>query len=95
MILIGIISILITFSSLLMLALELLKGLTTCLKKTIFIQWIICISLTILTELFAIYSYNIIKNYDHYSDRLAANILEIFVIVNIIDLIFWTTGRCR
>jgi hypothetical protein len=46
---IGIIYLIITISSILMLVLELMKGLTTTVKRIIFIQWILCLVLTFLT----------------------------------------------
>jgi hypothetical protein len=100
MLAIGLIYALITLTSVGMLGLELMKGLTTCVKKVLMTQLIFSLILTGLTEIFAVVSHGIIAHIadietsEMIEDKIAVSLLQIFIIVNILDMAFWVVGRC-
>jgi hypothetical protein len=100
MLAIGLIYALITLTSVGMLGLELMKGLTTCVKKVLMTQLIFSLILTGLTEIFAVVSHGIIariadiETSEMIEDKIAVSLLQIFIIVNILDMAFWVVGRC-
>jgi len=72
-----------------------MKGLTTTVKRIIFLQWAFCLILTAMTEIFAIVSRQIILEQSWGNgDKIAVSLIEIFMIVNILDMLFWIIGRC-
>lgn len=100
MLAIGIIFCIITTTSVAMLLLELMKGLTTTVKKILILQLVFSLVLTGLTEIFAVISHNAIAKIaeqekdEMIEDDIAVGLLQIFIIVNIVDMWFWIFGRC-
>lgn len=100
MLAIGIIYCIITTTSVSMLLLEIMKGLTTTVKKVLILQLVFSLVLTGLTEIFAVISHNFIAKIamketgEKIEDPIAVSLLEIFIIVNIVDMFFWIFGRC-
>jgi hypothetical protein len=100
MLAIGLIYALITTTSVATLVLELLKGLTTTVKKVLIAQLVFSLVLTGLTEIFAVISHGVIakladeEESEQLEDQIAISLLQIFIIVNIVDMAFWVLGRC-
>lgn len=97
---IGFIYLFITTTSVMMLVLELMKGLTTTVKKVMIGQLVFSLILTATTEIFAMVSDDVIELIaereanEMIEDEIAVSLLQIFIIVNIVDMVFWLAGRC-
>jgi hypothetical protein len=91
MIVLGVICAVISFSSL---AVNLLacKGITTSMKKIIVVQWVFSLILMLVAEVLAIVVYLKKDHNDVFADNIAYKLLQTFICVNLLDMLFWLWG---
>ncbi len=65
---------------------------STKLKKIIVFQWVFGLILMTINEIIAIATYFEQSKSEDYNDRTCRNILLIFIVVNILDFLFWLFG---
>lgn len=82
----------ITTSTLVINIIALVSGITPCVKKSIFIQWIISLILIIISILLAAIMF--LNNYyiDKSTSEILSNVCLKYILVSIVDVGFWVWG---
>jgi hypothetical protein len=67
-------------------------GISTKIKKIVVVEWIFSIILMLSAEAFAIYVYLQSAKAENFIDNVALKVLQTFIGVNLLDLLFWLWG---
>ena len=89
---IAIIAIIISLLTLTINLIVALTGITTTIKRAVSICWAIGMILMLVNEVIAIAAYIENSKYSSYKDMEAKKVLLFFVILNIVELVFWGFG---
>ena len=92
MIVIGIITILVSGITLVINIIAGITGITSSIKKAVTFCWATGMILMLINEVIAIATYIQNSKYSSYKDMEAKKVLLLFVILNIVELVFWGFG---
>lgn len=92
MITIGVISLVISLISLIANGIAAIKGITSTIKKLIIVCWALGLLLMITNEIIAIVAYFQNSDSSSYNDVMAKKLLQIFMAINMIELVLWVFG---
>lgn len=92
MIAIGVLHLLICFLTILANGIAAAKGITTGVKKIIVGEWVLALLIMVITEIIAIATYFQNSDSTDFNDQIAKKLLQIFIAVNVLDLLFWLFG---
>jgi len=89
---IGFLSLVVTLLSITANGVAAVKGINSCVKKTIVIFWAISLLLMLTNEIIAIVAFFKGGSTADYSDMIDKKLLQIFMAVNIIEFVLWIFG---
>ena len=92
MIVIGVITILVSLITLIINLIAAATGITSSIKKAVTFCWGTGMVLMLINEILAVATYIQNSKYSSYKDMEAKKVLLLFVIINIVELVFWGFG---
>ena len=92
MIVIGVITILVSLITLIINLIAAATGITSSVKKAVTFCWGTGMVLMLINEILAVATYIQNSKYSSYKDMEAKQVLLLFVIINIVELVFWGFG---